>query len=76
MTFVPLPPELRPYCPEVRADMSCWEIAKHVSRALKRAGLIQAAREFRRQVPEADNDNGMLFTLALHFIRVTEEIDE
>jgi len=56
--------------------MSCWQITKLVNERLVKAGLLNAAQEFRRQVPYADNDEGMLFTLALHFIRVREEIDD
>jgi len=70
MKFMGVPEQNRPYCPEVRADSTCWEIAKAVSTRLKQAGLLMAAQEFRRQVEYADGDNGMLFTIALHYIRI------
>ena len=71
--FVGVPEQVRPYCPEVRADMTCWDIVRIVNARLKRAGMPAAAEEFRRQAPYADDDNGMLFTLALHYIKVSEE---
>jgi len=74
--FTPLLPQAIPFCPEISAQMTCWQITKIVNERLIAAGLPMAALEFRKQVPYADNDNGMLFTLALHFIRVVEEVDD
>lgn len=51
--------------------MSFWEMRAVVNTALKKAGLNQSAHEFRQLVEkECDGDSGMLFTLALLFIRL------
>jgi hypothetical protein len=68
-SFVGVPEEARPFCPEIRADISCWEIIKIVNARLKQAGMPSAAQEFRRQA-QLEDDAGMVFTLALHYIRI------
>jgi hypothetical protein len=50
--------------------MSFWEMLCTVNKTLRRCGLEFAAQEFRKQAAECDGDEGMLFTLALNFIRI------
>ena len=63
-------PELDRPVVDVHGGMSAWELTSKINRALKQCGFSQAALEFRRLAEECENDEGMLFTLALLFIRV------
>ena len=55
--------------------MTFWEMFQVVNRALKRAGLNQAAAEFRQLAEECENDNGMLMTMALLFVQLPGQED-
>lgn len=55
---------------QLEGRMSFWDMMSVVNATLKKAGMNQAAAEFRALSEECDGDNGMLFTMALLFIRV------
>lgn len=55
---------------DITVTMSYWDMIATVNTALKKAGLNQAAAEFRKLKDECDNDEGMLFSLALLFVRL------
>lgn len=55
---------------DITGSMSAWQILTTVNHALKRAGYSHAAVEFRRVSEECEDDAGMLFTLALLFVRI------
>ena len=65
-----LPEHLRPIA-DVTGDHPFWTMRRIVSQVLARCGHLDAAVEFRYLAEhECDGDSGMLFTLALNYIRV------
>lgn len=68
-----LPERDRPIL-DISGNQTYWDMRKKVSDGLIRSGHRNAAAEFRYLAEhECDGDNGMLFTLALNYIRVPEQ---
>lgn len=65
-----LPEHLRPVV-NIHGGMAYWAMRSTVNLHLKRRELYDAAEEFRYLAEhECEHDVGMLFTLALNYIRV------
>lgn len=68
-------PEFQRPVVDISVSTTFWRMRSDVMHALKRAGLNHAAQAFRHLADECDDDVGMLFTMALLYIRVPGQED-
>lgn len=65
-----LPESLRPCCSTLHGGQTFWAMMSTVSQTLKRHGRPHEASQFLHEARDCDGDEGMLFCIALHFIRL------